>query len=198
MEPLKVVVWDNIGNVLLGMRPWERWTPTQQARLLADDPQAREHVPSFAELFADQPVELTWLYNPERRAPSFPDLYVENAELLRDAGDPVAVAAAIEEADVLILHKEAVDPAVLRRASGLRLIQHLGQDIRGIPLEVFAEEPLPPDDLLYDLHDDLANNLILTPHCSSLAPASWIRDSQAVWYNVHRLLRGEAVRWLVE
>ena len=375
MERLNVVVWDNIGNVLLGVRPWERWTPTQRARLLADDPQAREHAPSFAELFADRSVEVTWLYNPERRAPSFPDLYVENAAILCDAGDPIAVAAAIEGADVLILHKEAVDPAVLRRAPRLRLIQHLGQDIRGIPLavarelgvlvaavpltnylavaehawamilghlkrlpqqrahmqtrrageswghfpgqqfacdltlglvglgeiarplarmaracdmrvrywdrvrfpeleaqldleyaewddlfresdivsvqlalnpqtegiigareigllkptalfvntargrlvdqvaltaalrerriggaalEVFAEEPLPADDPLYDLHDDLANNLTLTPHCSSLAPASWLRDSQAVWYNVHRLLRGEAVRWLCQ
>ena len=62
----------------------------------------------------------------------------------------------------------------------------------------FAEEPLPANDPLYDLHDDLAYNVTLTPHCSSLAPASWLRDSQAIWYNVHRLLRGEAVRWLVE
>ena len=43
MERIKIVVWDNIGNVLLGVRPWERWTPTQQARMLADDPAAREH-----------------------------------------------------------------------------------------------------------------------------------------------------------
>lgn len=373
MDAVRIVVWDNIGNVLLGVRPWDRWTPTQQARLLADDPQARDHAPSFAELFAGYEVELLWLYNPDRRAPSFPQLYEENAAILRDAGDPVAVAAAIEGADILILHKEGVDAATLRRAERLRLIQHLGQDLRGIPLEVarergipvaavpltnylsvaehawamilghlkrlpqqrahmqtrrageqwghfpgqqfardltlglvglgeigrplarmaracemrvrywdrarfpaledqlgleyaewddlfrqsdilsvqlalnpqtegiigareigllkptalfvntargrlvdqaaltaalrdrriggaalevFAEEPLPPDDPLYDLHDDLANNLTLTPHCSSLAPASWLRDSQAVWGNVLRLLRGEAVRWV--
>ena len=36
MEPLRVVVWDNIGNVLLGVRPWERWTPKQQERMLAE------------------------------------------------------------------------------------------------------------------------------------------------------------------
>jgi phosphoglycerate dehydrogenase-like enzyme len=374
MDRIKVVVWDNIGNVLLGVRPWERWTPTQQARLLADEPDAREHAPSFAEIFAGWPIEVTWLYNPDRRAPSFPQLYEENAALLRDASDPVVAAAAIEGADVLVLHKESVEPAVLRRASRLRLIQHLGQDIRGIPLdvaqergipvvaipltnylsvaehawamilshfkrlpqqrahmqtrraheswghfpgqqfaydqtlglvglgeiarplarmarasemrviywdrvrfpdqeeqlglafaewdelfqqsdvlsvqlalnpqtegiigareiglmkptalfvntargklvdqaalatalrerriggaalEVFAEEPLPPDDPLYDLHDDLNNNIILTPHCSSLAPASWLRDSQAVWFNVLRALRGEAIRWQV-
>lgn len=374
MERIKVVVWDNIGNVLLGVRPWERWTPTQQARMLADDPAAREHAPSFAEIFAGWPIDVTWLYNPERRAPSFPQMYEENAEILLDAGDPLAAAAAIEEADVLVLHKESVDPGVLRRASRLKLIQHLGQDIRGIPLdvarergipvaaipltnylsvaehawamilahfkrlpqqrahmqtrtaheswgnfpgqqfaydkvlglvglgeiarplarmaiaaemrviywdrvrfpeleaqlgvefaewddlyrqsdvlsvqlalnpqtegivgareigllkptalfvntargklvdqvaltaalrerriggaalEVFAEEPLPPDDPLYDLHDDLDNNIIMTPHCSSLAPASWLRDSQAVWFNVLRALRGEGIRWQV-
>lgn len=371
MDPVRIVVWDNIGNVLLGVRPWERWTPTQQARLLADDPQAREHAPSFAELFADYEIELTWLYNPSRRAPSFGDIYTENAAILCDADDPVAAAAAIESADILILHKEEVDEATLRHAPRLRLIQHLGQDIRGIPLpvarergipvaavpltnylsvaehawamilghlkrlpqqrahmqtrraheswghfpgqrfvydltlglvglgeisrplarmaraaemrvlywdrlrfpeleeqlgveyaawddlfaqsdvlsvqlalnpqtegiigareigllkpdalfvntargklvdqaalvaalrerriggaalEVFADEPLPPDDPLLDLHDDLANNLTLTPHCSSLAPASWLRDSQAIWYNVLRTLRGEPIK----
>lgn len=374
METIKIVVWDNIGNVLLGVRPWGRWTPAQQARLLADDPQAREKAPSFAEIFAAYRVELTWLYNPSRRAPSFGDLYVENAAILRDADDPVAAATAIEGADILILHKEAVDEATLRRAPRLRLIQHLGQDTRGIPhaaaelgipvaavpltnylsvaehawamilghlkrlpqqrahmqtrrsheswgyfpgqqfahdltlglaglgeigrplarmarasdmrvlywdrvrfpdlearlgleyagwddlfqrsdvlsvqlalnpqtegiigareigllgpnayfvntargrlvdqpalvaalrerriggaaLEVFADEPLPPDDPLHDLHDDLANNVTLTPHCSSLAPASWLRDSQAVWHNVLRALRGEPIRFQCE
>ena len=371
MDPIRIVVWDNIGNVLLGVRPWERWSPRLHERLLADDPAAQEHAPSFAEIFADYPIELTWLYNPSRRAPSFGDLYDENAAILRDADDPVVAAAAIEGADILILHKEAVDEATLRRAHRLRLIQHLGQDIRGIPLaaarergipvaaipltnyisvaehawamilghlkrlpqqrahmqtrraheswgqfpgqrfardltlglaglgeigrplarmaraadmrvlywdrvrfpeleaqlglefagwddlfrqsdvlsvqlalnpqtegivgareigllkpdalfvntargklvdqpalvaalrerriggaalEVFAEEPLPPDDPLYDLHDDLANNVTLTPHCSSLAPGSWLRDSQAVWYNVLRALGGEPIR----
>jgi phosphoglycerate dehydrogenase-like enzyme len=374
MERIKIVVWDNIGNVLLGVRPWERWTPTQQARMLADDPAAREHAPSFEQIFAGWPIDVTWLYNPDRRAPSFPQMYEENEAILCDAGDPEAAAAAIQGADIVILHKESVEPAVLRQASRLRLIQHLGQDIRGIPLdvarergipvaaipltnylsvaehawamilghfkrlpqqrahmqtrraheswgnfpgqqfaydqtlglvglgeiarplarmarasemrvsywdrvrfpeleeqlgleflewddlfrqsdvlsvqlalnpqtegiigardiglmkptalfvntargklvdqvaltaalrerriggaalEVFAEEPLPPDDPLLHLHDDLDNNITLTPHCSSLAPASWLRDSQAVWFNVLRALRGEGIRWQV-
>jgi hypothetical protein len=44
MEPIRVVVWDSIGNVLLGVRPWERWPPATRARLLAEDPDAAAHV----------------------------------------------------------------------------------------------------------------------------------------------------------
>src|SRR5215204_3130409 len=115
MERIKIVVWDNIGNVLLGVRPWERWTPTQQARMLADDPAAREHAPSLAEIFAGWPIDLTWLYNPDRRAPSFSQMYEENTAIRCDASDPVAAAAAIQGADIPILHKESVEPAVLRQ-----------------------------------------------------------------------------------
>ena len=44
MEPVRIVVWDSIGNVLLGVRPWERWPPATRARLLAEDPDAAAHV----------------------------------------------------------------------------------------------------------------------------------------------------------
>ena len=33
MPTLKIVVWDNIGNVLLGVRPREEWSPRILARL---------------------------------------------------------------------------------------------------------------------------------------------------------------------
>ncbi len=371
---LNIVVWDNIGNVLLGVRPREEWSAAIRARLRDGDNGAALEAPSFAELFRDYDVNLTWLYDPVKSQLGFRELYAANAAVLRDATDPAVVAATIREADVLILHKETVAPEVLRAATKLRLIQHLGQDVRGVPLdvaramgvpvaavpltnylvvaehawalilnhlkrlpqqraqmaargytatwghtpglryvaeqtlgllglgeiarplaryarafdmrvrywdrvrfpeleelyglewtawddlfresdvlsvqlalnpqtmgiigarelglmkptalfvntargklvdqpalvaalrerriggaalEVFAEEPLPTDDPLLDLHDDLGYNVTLTPHSSSIAPWTWLRDSQAVWHNVLRALRGEPLEWLV-
>lgn len=373
MSATKVVVWDNIGNVLLGVRPWEEWSPRILERLRREQPDAAAQAPSFAEIFNDYEIELAWLYDPIKSQLGFRELFALNGAILRDATDPAVVAATIREAEILILHKEAVPPEVLRTATNLWLIQHLGQDIRGIPLdvarelgvpvaavpltnyivvaeqawamilshlkrlpqqrrqmaardypdswgyapglryvgdltlgllglgeiarplaryarafgmrirywdrvrfpeleaeyeivwtawddlfresdvlsvqlalnpqtegivgareigllkpdalfvntargklvdqtaltaairerriggaalEVFAEEPLPTDDPLLDLHDDPSYNLTLTPHSSSIAPWTWFRDSQAIWYNVLSALRGEPIRWL--
>lgn len=374
MSKIKVVVWDNIGNVLLGVRPWEEWSPRILDRLCREQPEAAAHAPSFAEIFRDYEIELAWLYDPVKAQLGFRELFALNSAILRDATDPVVVATTIREAEILILHKEAVSPEILRTATNLRLIQHLGQDIRGVPLdvaremgvpvaaipltnyivvaeqawamilghlkrlpqqraqmaardypdswgyapglryvgdltlgllglgeiarplaryarafgmrirywdrvrfpeleaeygiewvewddlfreadvlsvqlalnpqtegivgareigllkanalfvntargklvdqatltaairerriggaalEVFAEEPLPTNDPLLDLHDDPSYNLTLTPHSSSIAPWTWFRDSQAVWYNVLRVLRGEPIEWRV-
>ncbi len=374
MTAIKIVVWDNIGNVLLGVRPWEEWSPRILERLRREQPEAAARAPSFAEIFRDYEIELTWLYDPVKSQLGFRELFALNGAILRDATEPATVAATIREAEFLILHKETVAPDVLRAATGLRLIQHLGQDIRGVPLdvaremgvpvaavpltnylvvaeqawamilgqlkrlpqqraqmaaraytnswgyapglryvadlslgllglgeiarplaryarafdmrvrywdrvrfpeleaeygiewvewdelfrasdvlsvqlalnpqtegiigvreigllkpdvlfvntargklvdqaaltaalrerriggaalEVFAEEPLPTDDPLLDLHVDPSYNVTLTPHSSSIAPWTWFRDSQAVWYNVLRSLRGEQVKWVV-
>lgn len=374
MTAIKIVVWDNIGNVLLGVRPWEEWSPRILERLRREQPEAAARAPSFAEIFRDYEIELTWLYDPVKSQLGFRELFALNGAILRDATEPATVAATIREAEFLILHKETIAPDVLRAATGLRLIQHLGQDIRGVPLdvaremgvpvaavpltnylvvaeqawamilgqlkrlpqqraqmaaraytnswgyapglryvadlslgllglgeiarplaryarafdmrvrywdrvrfpeleaeygiewvewdelfrasdvlsvqlalnpqtegiigvreigllkpdvlfvntargklvdqaaltaalrerriggaalEVFAEEPLPTDDPLLDLHADPSYNVTLTPHSSSIAPWTWFRDSQAVWYNVLRSLRGEQVTWVV-
>jgi phosphoglycerate dehydrogenase-like enzyme len=69
--------------------------------------------------------------------------------------------------------------------------------IGGAAMEVFAEEPLPTNDPLLDLHDDPSYNLTLTPHSSSIAPWTWFRDSQAVWYNALRHLEGAQIQWRV-
>ena len=69
--------------------------------------------------------------------------------------------------------------------------------IGGAALEVFATEPLPPDDPLHALHEDLSYHVTLTPHSASQAPWTWVWDSQAVWYNVLHVLRGEPVAHLV-
>ncbi len=44
--PITVVVWDHIGNVMWGVRPWDEWTPHIQERLPAEDPDAVAHSPA--------------------------------------------------------------------------------------------------------------------------------------------------------
>lgn len=110
MSAIKIVVWDRVGNVMWGVRPWEEWSLHAQALLLRENPRGRADAPSFAELFAEYDVELC---------------HVQNVEEL---------AAQIGDADFLVVHKHDVPPEVLQRGGRLRLIQHLGQDYRGIPL----------------------------------------------------------------
>lgn len=72
------------------------------------------------------------------------------------------------------------------------------QTIGGAALEVFAEEPLPEDDPLLDLHASYPNQVTLTPHCGALAPWTWVHDSQELWYNLLRFLQGDQPRYLVD
>jgi phosphoglycerate dehydrogenase-like enzyme len=350
MTKVKIVVWDSVGNTLWGVRPWDEWPAQHQQLLLAADPDARTHCPSWSEILGGYTVNLV-------RAES-----VEQ------------VAAEIADADFVILHKVRLPGDVLRRAHRCRLVQHLGLDYRGVPmaatremgipvavtplinyqvvaehtwalilnhlkqlpgqrvhmqqrgyvgqwgqfpnqkvvkdqtlglaglgeiaravarvarafempviywdierfpeleeqygiayvewdelfqrsdilsvhlalndktqgiigtreigllkpdaffvntargklvdqgalveavrsrrigglgLEVFYEEPIPVDDPLFELHSQLANNVTMTPHSSSLAPDTWVRDSQPLWHNVRRILEGRPAEHLV-
>jgi phosphoglycerate dehydrogenase-like enzyme len=71
--------------------------------------------------------------------------------------------------------------------------------IGAVALDVFAEEPLPVDDPLFTLHDraDDAERVTLTPHNAWQSPWTWVRDSQELWLNVRRSLRGEPIQHLV-
>lgn len=137
----KIVVWDNIGNVLLGVQPWEEWPARTRDELLAGDPAARP--PSFDDLFAPHEVELVWLYNEDRAATFVPQLSRSFGPRMRAIGGTDDVAAAVEDADYVVLHKEQLPAEALRRAGRLRLIQHLGQDYRGIPVDVARERGIP-------------------------------------------------------
>ncbi len=95
MAKLKFVVWDNIGNTMLGMRAWEQWDSATQERLVTEDPDARSRVVSFDELFADQEIDLVWLYDPVKSQLGFRELFSLNSGILRDATDPATVAATI-------------------------------------------------------------------------------------------------------
>ena len=66
--------------------------------------------------------------------------------------------------------------------------------IGAVALDVFAEEPLPADDPLLRLHDGADERVTLTPHNAWQSPWTWVRDSQELWLNVRRSLRGEPIR----
>jgi phosphoglycerate dehydrogenase-like enzyme len=118
-ERIKIVVWDRVGNVMWGVRPWDEWSLRAQSFLLAEEPAGRAHAPSFAELFHDYNIHLR---------------HVASAEEL---------AAEIGDATFLVVHKNNVPPEVLRRGERLRLIQHLGWDYRGIPIQTAKEMSVP-------------------------------------------------------
>ena len=111
MSAIKIVVWDRVGNVMWGVRPWDQWSLRAQALLLMENPRGRADAPSFEELFAGHDLHLC---------------HVQTVEEL---------ATQIEDADFLVVHKHNVPSEVLLRGRRLRLVQHLGQDYRGIPLE---------------------------------------------------------------
>jgi phosphoglycerate dehydrogenase-like enzyme len=69
--------------------------------------------------------------------------------------------------------------------------------IGGVALDVYYDEPLPIDDPLLDLHDLPGDRVTLTPHCAWQSPWTWVRDSQEIWFNVLRSLRGEPLQFLV-
>ncbi len=143
MEKIKIVVWDNIGNTILGMRSWDQWSPDIQERLLIEDPDAREHVVSFDDLFADYDVELVWLYDPVKSQRGFRELFKENREHLRPVNSPEDVINELKDADYLVFHKEQLPALALVSAHKLKLIQHLGGDHRGVNLDAAWDIQVP-------------------------------------------------------
>src|SRR5258708_152404 len=112
-----MAVWDNIGNVLLGVRvrgqtglPW---------RLRPDDPAALQAAPLFEELFVGYEVAL------------------------HEVKTLAQLEAIMPELDYLVVHKERLSPEVLAAGRKLRLIQHLGLDYRGVPLETARAMGVP-------------------------------------------------------
>jgi phosphoglycerate dehydrogenase-like enzyme len=70
-------------------------------------------------------------------------------------------------------------------------------EIGAVALDVFAEEPPAPDDPLLLLHDDADERITLTPHNAWQSPWTWVRDSQELWFNVARAMRGEPIHHLI-
>ena len=143
MPPIKIVVWDNIGNTLLGVRPWASWSPSIQAWLRQEDPAAEAHAPSFQKLFADYDIDLQW-YLSELTGPGiFGELVRDFGPAARPLGDPDEIVAAVADADYVVIHKETLPPAAVLAARNLKLLQHLGQDTRGLPIVAARERGIP-------------------------------------------------------
>ena len=143
MSKIKVVVLDNIGNTILGMRSWDEWPESVRERLLIEDPEAQAHVVSFADLFANDDIEIVWLYDPVKYLRGFSGLFHEHKEWIRPITGPETIRQELADADFFILHKEHVPAEALQDAHKLRLIQHLGQDYRGVPMDVARERGIP-------------------------------------------------------
>lgn len=116
---INVVVWDNIGNVLLGVRLRKNDENEWQKYLRPDDPAAVEAAPLYEELFADYETTL------------------HEVKTLEELDEVIA------DADYLVVHKERVPPETLAKGKKLRLIQHLGLDYRGVPMETARAMGIP-------------------------------------------------------
>lgn len=112
---IRIVNWDSVGNIMWGVRLERTLGADWRSKLHPEDPVAIAHAPTFEELFAEIPHEL-----------------IECSSL-------ADVEAHIADADFLNIHKVIVPDDVLLRAKKLRLIQHLGQDYRGIPLRAVQQ-----------------------------------------------------------
>lgn len=141
-RPAKIVIWDNIGNTVLGLRPWTDWDLATQQRFLAEHEDAEDRIVTIEQLFAPGEIELSWIYDPVKSRRGFAAFIDEHQDILIDSNDRAAVAQAIVEADVVISHKETVPAELVERADRLRLIQHLGKDARGLPLDVIQARNL--------------------------------------------------------
>lgn len=140
---VKVVVWDNIGNTVLGMQPWDDWSEEIHTRLLTEDPDARAHVVSLNELFPDVELEVKWLYDPVKSRRGFAAFIDAHEDWLVPVAGPETVVRETQDADFLILHKETLPPEAVSGAERLRLIQHLGKDYRGVPMAAAQAKGIP-------------------------------------------------------
>ncbi len=119
MNKLTIAVWDNIGNVLLGVRLAKSFGDGWQDKLTQDDPAALASAPTFDGLFKDYEVTL------------------------HEVKTLAELDAVIADVDYLVVHKERVTPEVLAKGTKIRLIQHLGEDHRGVPMDVARSLGVP-------------------------------------------------------
>ncbi len=140
---MKVVVWDSIGNTLLGVRPWSSWEAPIQSCFLETDPDAIAHAPALADFLPDVDLDLVWCNSADAPYEYFGQLYADFAGALRFTRDRDEIIREVEDADVLILHKERFPAEGIASARNLKLIQHLGQECRGVPIAAARARGIP-------------------------------------------------------
>ncbi len=137
-QPVTIVVWDAVGNVMWGVPPWDERPESVRALMTEEDPDARAHAPSWADLFRGLNCEL---------------IHVTSAAELD---------AVIARADFLITHKTSTPAETLLRGKKLRLVQHLGFDHRGVPLAAMRALGVP------FAATPLVNYFAVAEHCWAL------------------------------
>jgi phosphoglycerate dehydrogenase-like enzyme len=142
-DPVNIVVWDSVGNTLLGVRPWASWDPAVQETLLRENPRAKQVALPLREILAGYDLNLTWFNSADAPYAPFGQLYADYDGSLVFTRDLNQIMGAIAGADYLVLHKERLPAEAIARARNLRLIQHLGQDYRGVPLAAARERGIP-------------------------------------------------------
>lgn len=118
MVRVTIVVWDTIGNTLLGVRPWPSWSPDIRNWLLAEDPEAEDPAPPLGRHFAGTKVDARWFLKKLPRLGIVGSLTEDFALAQRrwTSNDdlPDAVAAAAN----LVPHQERLPPEALRGRRG--------------------------------------------------------------------------------
>jgi phosphoglycerate dehydrogenase-like enzyme len=142
-KKIKVVVWDSIGNTLLGVRPWASWDEPTRETLLRENPNAEAIALPLRELLSGYDLDLIWFNSADSAYAPFGQLYADYQGSLRFTHSIDEIAREIVDADFLILHKERLPAEAIERAQNLRLIQHLGQDHRGVPLAAARARGIP-------------------------------------------------------
>ena len=113
---IKIVVWDSVGNVMLGVRFGQETSKTLMTgdvrpSLKLDDPAAVDGYPSYAEILDGHDFDLVDVFNLEE------------------------LETHLEDTDILIVHKVNVPAETLLKGKKLKLIQNLGIDYRSIPMD---------------------------------------------------------------
>lgn len=119
---INIAVWEEYNYVLLGVQIRREYAAELEKRLPPNDPARAEwakDAPLFEELFADYETNL---------------ISVKSLEELD---------AVIGDLDYLVVHKQRLTPEVLRKGKKIKLLQHMGQDYRGIPMETAREMGIP-------------------------------------------------------
>jgi len=65
--------------------------------------------------------------------------------------------------------------------------------IAGAALDVFDQEPLPPESPLWDLE-----NVLITPHTGGMTEKMWERHYALFADNLRRFLAGQPLLWVVD
>src|SRR5918998_873750 len=138
-KQVKIVVWDSIGNTLLGVRPWASWDASVQETLLRENPSAESIALPLREILAGYDVDLTWFNSADAPYAPFGQLYADYDGSLRFTRSIDEIVGAIKDADFLVLHKERLPAEAIERAKNLRLVQHLGQDLGSSPARALQD-----------------------------------------------------------